>query len=276
VHQAEITIGSKDFTEEILLGEMYAQLLEHHGLTVRRRLGLGGTQVAMAALLRGSIDLYPEYTGTAWLSILRGGKRDPHGDLSQAVARAYRQRFDLEWLAVAPMNDTQALAVTQELAQHLQIRTLSDLAKQAPQLRLGAVPEFLDRADGLPGLRSAYGGYQFAHVYLLDSGLKYRALNAHQVDVVVAFGTDGALAHDKLLVLRDDRHFWPEYHVAPVVRRATLQRFPQIASVLNPLATTLTDDAVRSLNEQVDIEKRDIALVASEHLHKYGLLSAAT
>lgn len=267
-----ITVGSKEFTEEILLGEMYAQLLENHGYNVRRRLGLGGTQVAMAALERGSIDLYPEYTGTAWLVIL-GAKHPPvGGDLYAAVSKAYR-RFDLVWLAPAPMNDSEALAMTAAAAAN--ITTLSELAGRASAFRLAAVPEFLDRADGLPGLRAKYGGFQFKSIQLFDSGLKYQALESGHADVVVAFSTDGKIVADRLRILRDDRGLWPEYHVAPVVRGALLRANPRIARVLDPLAPTLTTAAVQRLNAHIDVEKRDVADVAREHLQTSKLLARA-
>ena len=268
-----ISIGSKEFTEEILLGEMYAQLLEHGGLHVQRRLGLGGTQVAMAALRRGAIDLYPEYTGTALLTqlqlpIIRDGKK-----LYETVAQAYRTRYDLIWLDEAPMNDTQALAVTSTFSVWHKLTNLSELAIAAPQLRLGAVPEFIHRADGLPGLQRIYGGFQFAQVHILDSGLKYRALTAGDIDVVVAFGTDGAIQTNNLVLLHDDRGFWPAYHVAPVVRQETLRKHPLISRLLNPLAPTLTDNVMSRLNAQIDGEKREVADVASTYLQHIGLIT---
>jgi len=188
------------------------------------------------------------------------------------VARAYRKQYNIVWLDEAPMNDTQALAVTREFSEKQQITTLTQLAAAASRLRLGAVPEFVSRADGLPGLQHFYGGFRFAQVRLLDIGLKYRALLANDVDVVVAFGTDGAIIADHLVVLKDDRHFWPAYHVAPVVRAQTLAKHPLIAQLLNPLAPTLTDNVMSQLNEQIDGAKREIADVASEYLQRVGLV----
>ena len=224
---SHVAVGSKDFTEELILGEMYALLLEHKGIQVERRLNLGGTQVAMAALQRGDIDLYPEYTGTALITVL---KQKPAGDRPPSMPRSRprTRRLSIDWLAAAPMNNTQALATTQTIAQKYGLRTLSDLSRVAPKLRLGAIPEFTKREDGLPGLQRAYGGFQFAQVRLFDIGLKYQALLRDQVDVVVAFGTDGQIVADKLVVFVDDKHFWPAYHVAPVVRAATLKRLPAI------------------------------------------------
>jgi osmoprotectant transport system substrate-binding protein len=266
-----VAVGSKDFTEELILGEMYAQILEHNGFTVARKLDLGGTQVAMEALQRGDIDLYPEYTGTALITQL---KEKPGKDAAAnyaAVKSAYHARYGLTWLKPAPFNDTQALATTQAISQKYHITTLSGLAVAAPQLRLGAIPEFTKREDGLPGLQKAYGGFHFKDVKLFDIGLKYKALESGQVDVVVAFGTDGRLDVDHLLVFADDKHFWPDYQVAPIVREATLAKYPAIATHLDPLAPLLTDAIMRGLNAQVDGAKLDPADVAGTFLKAHGL-----
>lgn len=264
-------VGSKNFTEALLLGELYAQALAAAGLGVRRRLDLGGTDIAMAALRRGEIDLYPEYTGTALLVVLKAAPRASAAETFAFIKSEYERRYDLTWLDPAPMNDTQALATTAAVAARYNLRTLSDVAARAPQLRLGAVPEFVKRSDGLPGLQRAYGGFAFKEIRLVDFGLKYRALLAGDVDVVVAFGTDGAIGADKLVVLTDDKHLFPAYHVAPVVRRASLAARPQIAAALNPLAPLLTDSVMQALNEQIDgPQKREPADVAAEFLKAHG------
>lgn len=268
-----VKVGSKNFTEELLLGEMYAALLrEHGGFSVETRLDLGGTQIAMASLQRGDIDLYPEYTGTALLTELHLPAQHERATVYATVQREYQRRFGLRWLDPAPMNDTQALAVTAQTAARRSLYTLSDCARLAPQLRLGAVPEFTDRPDGLPGLQRAYGGFHFASVKLIDIGLKYRALLDGDVDVVVAFGTDGQIDAQHLVVLEDDKHFFPPYQVAPVVRGDTLQRFPQIATILNPLAPKLTDATMRRLNWRVDGQHEEPADVARDFLARSGLL----
>ncbi|MGH7729091.1 MAG: glycine betaine ABC transporter substrate-binding protein [Vulcanimicrobiaceae bacterium] len=261
-----IAVGSKNFTEELILGRLYAQALAGRGLTIRTRLDLGGTEVAMEALVRGDIDLYPEYTGTALFAIL---KRTPSGDPARDLAtirRLYRERWDLIWLEPAPLNDSQALATTQALAARDDLHTLSQLARAAPQLRLGAIPEFTSRPDGLPGLQRAYGGFHFKSVRLFDIGLKYQALLQGDVDVVVAFTTDGQIVADHLVVLDDDKNFWPQYHVAPVVRAATLRRYPAVAPALDTLAPLLTTATMRGLNQAVDGGGRDPAAVAAAFL----------
>lgn len=266
-----VAVGSKDFTEELILGEMYAQILEKNGLAVTRKLDLGGTQVAMEALQRGDIDLYPEYTGTALITEL---KEKPNKDAATnyaIVKKAYESRYGLTWLAAAPFNDTQALATTQEIRERYHLTTLSDLSKAAPQLRLGAIPEFTKREDALPGLQKAYGGFAFKDVKLFDIGLKYKALESGQVDVVVAFGTDGQIQVDRLYVFVDDKRFWPSYQAAPVVRDATLHAHPEIAAHLNRLAPLLDDATMRGLNAQVDGDKQDPADVARAFLSQHGL-----
>ncbi len=267
-----VGVGSKNFAEELVLGEMYSSLLEQAGIRVERRLNLGGTQIAMASLLRGEIALYPEYTGTALLTELKLPPMHDRASTYATVKREYARRYDLVWLDPAPMNDTQALAVTQATAQRFSLRTLSQCAKLAPQLRLGAVPEFTDRPDGLPGLQAAYGGFKFASIKLIDIGLKYVALLQGQVDVVVAFGTDGQIDADNLVVLDDDKHFFPPYQVAPVVRADALKHTPAIATALNPLAPHLTDAIMRSLNWRVDGKHEEPADVAADFLHATGLV----
>jgi osmoprotectant transport system substrate-binding protein len=270
--QTQVAVGAKNFTEELILGELYAQVLAGHGLSVARKLNLGGTDIAMEALRRDEIDLYPEYTGTALLTQL---KRQPLADGKQmyAVVKAeYERQYGLTWLDPAPANNTQALATTAALAAKYNLRTLSQLAAAAPQLRLGAIPEFLKRSDGLPGLQRVYGGFAFKQTRLIDIGLKYKALLIGDVDVVVAFGTDGEILGEHLTVFTDDKHFWPAYNVAPVVRDQTLKTYPAIATHLNAIAPLLTDTVMRSLNDEVaGKQKREAGDVARDFIKAHGL-----
>jgi osmoprotectant transport system substrate-binding protein len=259
-----IKVGSKNFTEELILGEFYAIALEHAGYTVERHLNLGATPIAMEAMQRGDIDLYPEYTGTGLVVQL---KRPPMSDPAKvfsAVKAAYETQYGMTWLAPARMNDSQALAITSAFAKKTGLRTLSQCARLAPHLRLGAGVEFLQRPDGLPGLQHAYGGFHFADVKVTALGLKYKALLAGQVDVALAFATDGEIDADKLVVLEDDRKFFPPYQVAPVVRLDALKRFPKIAPALDPLSLLLTDAAMRRMNWRVDGNGEDPADVARD------------
>jgi osmoprotectant transport system substrate-binding protein len=267
-----IAVGSKNFTESIILGELYAQVLERAGMPVRRRLDLGTTDIAMTAMQRGEIDIYPEYTGTALIDVLHLAPESDAAKAYAAVRGAYLARYDMTWLEASPMNDTQGLATTKAVAAKYGLKTLSDLGAKAASLRLGAVPEFLTRADGLPGLQKRYGGFHFAATRTLDNGLKYNALTHGDVDVVIAFTTEGQLKADDLVVLVDDKHLFPPDQVAPIVRNATLKAKPDIAAALNKLAPLITTDAAQSMNLLVDGPKKaEPADVAKDFLAAHGL-----
>jgi osmoprotectant transport system substrate-binding protein len=269
-----IKVGSKDFTEEFIVAEMYAQLLEHAGFTVERKLNLGGTPVAQAALVKGDIDLYPEYTSTALLTVL---KKDPIQDpqqVFQTVKQQYEQQFSLTWLSPAPFNDTQALAMTQDGSNRTGIKTYSDLSTKSAGLVLGGPAEFISREDGLPALQKKYGGFQFKEAKQLGTGsLRYQALLSGQIDVAVAFSTDGEIAGDNLVLLKDDKQAFTVYQIAPVARQDTLNKYPQMAQALNQVAPFLTDSAMSALNWQVDgPAKKEPAAVALDFLTQQGLL----
>jgi osmoprotectant transport system substrate-binding protein len=267
-----VKVGSKNFTEELILGELYAQSLEHAGLHVTRKLNLGTTDIAMAALNRGEIDLYPEYTGTALLNVLHVAPESDPKRAYQTVKSAYASKYGLVWLDPAPMNDTQALATTRAVAGRFALGTLSDLAAKANELRLGAVPEFLSRADGLPGLQKRYGGFTFKQVKTVDNGLKYQALEHGDVDVIIAFSTEGQLKAGGLVVLEDNKHLFPSYAVAPVVRKALLDAKPAVSKALNAVSPLLDNDVMQNLNLQVDgPQKREPADVARDFLKQHGL-----
>lgn len=261
-----VRVGSKNFTESFVIAEIYAQALEHAGLRVDRRFNLGSTEIAIAAMQRGDIDLYPEYTGTALIDVLHlAPMQDPHA-LYTTVSREFAQRYAFTWLQPSPMNDSQALATTKAVAAREGIATLSDLAPLASRLRLATIQEFLSRPDGLPGLQRVYGGFVFKDVRTYDIALKYEALISGRADVSSAFTTDGAIATGDLVVLRDDRHLWPPYNVAPVVRDAMLIRKPIIGSTLNAISPKITDPAAQRMNARVESEHRDPADVAAAFL----------
>ena len=261
-----IRVGSKNFTESIVIAEIYAQSLENAGLRVERRLNLGSTQIALAAMQRGDIDLYPEYTGTALIDVLHHAPGNDPREIYAIVRDAFAKTYGLNWLDASPMNDSQGIATTPAIAQRLHVRTLSDLARASSNLRLATIPEFLARPDGLPGLRKRYGGFAFASIRTYDIALKYQALLEGQADVATAFTTDGTIETQHLVVLDDDKHLWPAYNVAPVVRRETLAREPRIASILNALSPSITDTAARQMNAAVEDGKQDPADVASRFL----------
>jgi osmoprotectant transport system substrate-binding protein len=250
-----IQIGSKDFTEAILVAELYAQLLEQAGFTVERKFNLGATPIAHEALVKGDIDLYPEYTSTGLQEVLKNSERfTDAGAILEAVRAGYEEEFGLTWLDASPFNNTNVFATTAAIAEQYGLATYTDLAANAASLRLGGPAEFPDRVD-TQGLDEAYGGFvaDFAEFKPLGTGaLRYDALQAGEVDVIVAFGTDGRIAGDQLVVLQDDQSFYPIYNIAPVVRMETLEANPAIATALNTVAPLLTDEVMAGLNYQVD------------------------
>ncbi len=269
-----VVVGSKDFTEQFIVAEMYAQLLENEGFTVERKFNLGGTPIAHEAIMNGDIDLYPEYTSTGLLTVLKLDPIQDPQEIYNTVKSGYEQKYKLTWLTPSPFNDTQALAMTKEVAAQYGIQTYSDLSQKASELVLGGPAEFLEREDGLKGLQKAYGGFEFKEVKQLGTGsLRYQALMEGQVDVVVAFGTDGAIKGNDLLLLVDDLVFYPIYNVAPVIRQDTLEKYPQIEKILNDFAPSLTDDVMSGLNWQVDgPEGKEPADVARTFLLEKGLV----
>ncbi|HEY9737488.1 MAG TPA: glycine betaine ABC transporter substrate-binding protein [Trichocoleus sp.] len=268
-----ISVGSKDFTEALIIGEMYALVLEDAGFDVERKLNLGGTPVAQAALQSGEIDLYPEYTGTGLLTVLKLPANSNQEEVYQTVSEAYLDQFNLVWLTPSPMNNTQALAMTEEKAQELGINTLSDFAAQASQLTLIGPPEFEVREDGLPGIKAAYGDFSLKEYKAVDAGLRYKGLVDGEADVAVAFGTDGEISAFNLVLLEDDKQLFPPYQVAPVVRQETLDANPGIADALNELAPLLTDSVMQQLNYEVSGNQREPAEVARDFLAEAGLIT---
>jgi osmoprotectant transport system substrate-binding protein len=250
--RSNVRVGSKNFTESYIIAEIYSQALERAGLTVDRRFNLGATQIALAAMRRGDIDLYPEYTGTAAIDVLHLPPMHDPRLLYRTVAREFAQRYDLIWLTPSPMNDSQGLAVTADFSRKNRIQTLSQLAPVASRFRLATIQEFVVRPDGIPGLQRLYGGFQFREIRTYDIALKYRALLEDKADVASAFTTDGSIATDRLTVLRDDRGLWPPYNVAPVVRHQTLQRQPKIVGILDRVSPAITDRVAQQMNAAVE------------------------
>ena len=271
-NKGSVTVASKDFTEQFILGEMYALLLEDAGYTVNRKLNLGGTPVAQQALLDGEIDLYPEYTGTGLLTVLKLSVMSDPQAVFDTVKQAYADQFQLVWLDPAPMNNTQALAMTKARAAELGITTFSDMVAHAGDLVLIGPPEYAEREDGIPGLKRVYGDFAFKDFLSVDPGLRYQALLNGEADVVVAFGTDGELAAYDLLSLVDDKGLYPPYQVAPVIRESVLNEHPDIADILNKVAPLLTNETMQRLNNEVSGNGREPADVAKEFLTQEGLI----
>ncbi len=267
-----IRVGCKDFTEQFILGEIVAQIIEAQtDLTVRREFNLG-TGLAHKALVGGEIDLYVEYTGTALLAVLGIAPRSDPAEVYPTVRDAYAERFNLRWLSPLGFNNTYALAVRRDDAQRHAWRTISDLQSAAPRLRAGFTSEFMERPDGYPGLRSAYD-LSFASARDIDPSLMYRALAQDQLDVICAFATDGRIEKYDLVLLEDDRRFFPPYDAAIVFRNAVLERHPALKPLLGRLAGAIDDPTMRRLNFQVDEHKRPAREVASEFLLEEGIVT---
>jgi osmoprotectant transport system permease protein len=268
-----ITIGSKNFTEQLILAEMMAQRIEAStGLKVERRFNLGGTMVCHGALVEGEIDMYPEYTGTALTAILDYKNRPASPEeVFRIVSREYMKRFELRWLKPFGFNNTYAFAIRREDAERTGWKKISDLGPAAPGLRAGFTSEFAERPDGYPGFRKAYG-ISFGDVRDLDPALMYDAIREGQVDVIVAFSTDSRIPGYNLTLLEDDRAFFPPYQAAPVVRLETLEEFPEVAEALAPLGGLIDDKTMQLLNYEADQKKRKVSEVVEEFLGGKGLL----
>jgi glycine betaine/choline ABC-type transport system substrate-binding protein len=266
-----VTVASKNFTEQLVLGEIVAQHLQHRlGQRVDRKLNLGGTLLAHKALLNGGIDIYPEYTGTALTDIL---KQPPSKDAAAVLARvreAYRQ-WNLEWLDPLGFNNTFAMAIGGAVARAHGIRTLSDAAAYQPGWTLGVGYEFLQRPDGLPGLLQTYPLHLRRSPISMDLGLLYQALHQGKVDMVAGSETDGQLSVLDVSVLEDDRRFFPPYQAALVVRRSVLDENPKVRQALAELSGKFSDAVMRKLNYAVDGRHRPVRKVAEEFLREAGL-----
>lgn len=268
-----ITVGSKNFTEQVILGEIVAQHLEHRlGRRIDRKLNLGGTMLTHQALVRGEIDIYPEYTGTALTTIL---KLPPTRDSAVAIARVraeYQARFGLEWTEPLGFNNTFAMVIRGEDARKLNITTLSDAALYTPGWNLGVGYEFQQRSDGLTGLLKTYHLPLQGSPKTMDLGLLYQALQQRQVSMVAGNVTDGQLSVLDTVVLQDDQRYFPPYDCGLVVRAGILKDNPPLQHALVELAGRLTDPTMRKLNGQVDGEHRPVRDVARQFLREAGLL----
>lgn len=268
-----VVVGSKNFAESRLLAEIFAQIIEETTeIQVQRRLGLAGTQVCFEALKSGAIDLYPEYTGTGLVSILdQPASGDARGTLNQ-VRKEFLRRWDLWWLAPLGFENAYALGVPRAFAEEHQLRTISDLVPLAPTLEAGFGYEFIDRPDGLPGLRSAYG-LELGTVQGLQQTLKYQAVAEGALDLLDVYTTDGRLLVHDLVVLEDDRGFFPPYEAAALARGETLERYPQVAKALGLLSGAFDETTLQRLNLRLQEGGESEAAVAQDALRELGLLS---
>ena len=259
-----ITVGSKDFTEGEIISEIYALALEDAGFTVKRSFDIAGSVIA-TALEKGEIDLYPEYTGTALLTVLKAEMETDPQAVYETVKKQYKKKWDLVWLDMAEAADSQALVITTKAAEQYGIKTISDLQAHASELRFASQGEFDERSDGLPALEAAYGAFDWKEHTSFNNGLKYEVLRNDEADVAPVYTTEGQLVDDAFTLLEDDKHVWPPYNVAPVVRGEVLDANPDIEDVLNAVSKQLTTKGLTELNAKVDIDKQDYEDVAAEY-----------
>jgi osmoprotectant transport system substrate-binding protein len=273
-----ITVGSKNFTEQLILGEMYAQALAANGFNVEKRLNLGSVQIADRALQNGQIDLYPEYTGTALVAIFGYEPQDypenPEATYDE-VKRLYSERDPADTM-LQPTNfeNTYGIVVRREVAEEYDIQTLEDLAEVSPELTFASFSEFQERADGFPNMKRNYPNLNFEDILIVnDLGLRYQGLQEGEADVGIGFTTDLQFDSPDLVVAEDTKDIWPSYYPAPVVRSDVLEENPEMREVLNSVSESTPDaEGMRELIGRVDIDQEDPADVAREHLEEKGLL----
>jgi glycine betaine/choline ABC-type transport system substrate-binding protein len=267
-----IVVGSKNFTEQIILAELFAQQIEaHSALHVERKLNLGGTFICQDALVSGKIDLYPEYTGTALTAVLKEPPQNNPSEVFRIVNEEYQTKFNVEEMAPLGFNNTFAMVIRGEDAENLHVRRVSDIVPFAPKWRAGFGYEFMERPDGYPGWVAAYGLHFATAPRILDLGLLYRALADKKVDLVAGNSTDGVIASLHMVALEDDRHYFPPYEAVPLVRRATLEKHPEVRAAMGALAGKISVEEMRALNYSVDGEQKDPADVVRAFRKSKGL-----
>jgi osmoprotectant transport system substrate-binding protein len=268
--QQAIRVGSKNFTEQFVLAEIYAQALEAAGIKTEKKLNLGGTLIAQKAMEEKQIDFYPEYTGTMLLALLKAEPMTDPKAVYDKVKEAYA-KMGFVLLNQSNLNNGYVMVVRADTAQKLKLETLSDLAKAAKDLKVGAGPEFRDRKDGLPGLKSKYD-MVFGEDLQMAIGLRYQALKNDQIQVVNGYSTDGMISALKLKRLRDDKSLWPPYFVVPVIRKEVLDANPKVGEVLNKVSALLDETSMAQMNYQVDGDKLEPKDVARDFLKAKGLV----
>ena len=274
-----VSVGSKKFTEQILLGEMYAQAFEDEGYNVERKLNLGSEQVMDKSLQDGTIDVYPEYTGTAYVAIL---KKPPESypktekETYEQVAKFYRNRDDtpMQMLKPAPFENNYGIVMLTKEANKMGIDTLEDLAAKSDQLVFSSYSEFQNRSDGYDNMKQHYPKLDFKDIKIVnDLGIRYKALAEGEADVGIGFTTDGQLASPKLKVIEDTKDIWPKYYPAPVVTQKFLDKNPDAKKILNEVSSSLNAKKMRELNGAVDLEQEDYEDVARQHLEDEGIIN---
>lgn len=272
-----VIISSKPFTENILLAEIYAQALENAGIPVQRKFSLGSTDVLHPAIQKGEISLYPDYTGTLYSAVLHLPRENPFVAriIYDKIAKVYPAQFKLVLLDAAPMNNTFSLAVSREIAERYNLRTMSDLAPKANLFRFVTSSDWTgerSETDGLRAFQAAYGGYLFKSIEVVPGGERYKAFLGGAADVILAYTTDGEIAGHNLILLEDDKNFFAPYQVVPIIREDTLATYPNIKSILNTVSLRLTSAKATTMNWKIDgPEKLDYVRVARNFLKAEGL-----
>ena len=273
-----VTIGSKNFTEQYILGELYAQALEANGFNVEKKLDLGSEQIADKALQNGQIDMYPEYTGTSLVATLDyvGNPADlkTPEETYQKAKELYAKRDPADtMLTPAPFNNSYGIFVRKDVAEEKNLKTLADLAEASPDLTFVSYSEFQNRSDGYKNMQKNYPALDFGEIRIVNQlGLRYQGLQGGEGDVGVGFTTDGQLTSNDLVVMEDPKSIWPFYYPAPVVRSDVLEQNPKMKSVLNKVSGSLDVETMRKLNGQVDLEQEDPEDVAAEFLQEKGII----
>ena len=260
-----IRVGSKDFTENEIVAELYALALENAGYNVERIMDISSS-VIHTSIVNDEIDLYPDYTGTGLISILKMEPLTDEQEVFDTVKNAYASQYDLVWLDYAPANDGQGLFISKKASDEYGITTISELQEHAEKLRFASQGEFDEREDGLPGLEKVYGPFDWASSRVYDNGLKYQVVESDEADVSPAYTTEGRLSEtDKFVLLEDDRHVWPPYNLAPVVRSEVLEANPEIEEILKTVNEALDTSTITALNAKVDVDKEEYEDVAEEY-----------
>lgn len=259
-----IKVGSKDFTENLIVAELYALVLEDEGYKVERLPNISGSLIHQS-LISNEIDLYPEYTGTGLLSILGQPLETDPQKVYQTVKDAYKEKFQVTWLNYSKANDGQGLVIRTDIAEKLGITSISELQKHAAELRFASQGEFDQRDDGIPGLTKTYGVFNWKSSKVYDNSLKYSVLENDEADVTPAYTTEGQLVNKaKFTLLKDDKQFWPPYNLAPVVRDQVLKDNPKLAEVLNKVSASLDTETITKLNARVDVDGENYSSVARD------------
>ena len=258
-----VIVGSKDFTENEIVAEIYALALEDAGFTVERKMNIAGS-VVHTSITSAEIDIYPEYTGTGLISILGMEALTDQDEVYNTVKEAYNEQFNITWLDYAQANDGQGLFISRKASDEYGITNISQLQANADKLRFCSQGEFDEREDGIPGLAKLYGEFNWTSSKIYDNGLKWEVVDNDEADVAPAYTTEARLTEtDKFVLLDDDKHMWPPYNLAPIVRNEVLEQYPEIADTLNKVSAALDTETITQLNAQVDIEGEEYEDVAA-------------